>query len=88
MRSSNGQNILEGFGICSQENFRHHESSEIQFGERNNFFILKMKIGQASPGFEPGSLGQEPTMLTFTLQSQVVHRGKQKLSVERVMCIF
>ena len=41
MRSSNGQNILGRFGICPQENFRHRESSEIQIGERNNFFILK-----------------------------------------------
>ena len=40
MRSSNGQNILGGFKICPQENFRHRESSEIQFGERNNFLLL------------------------------------------------
>ena len=30
MQSSNGHNILGGFGICPQENFRHRESSEMQ----------------------------------------------------------
>ena len=40
MQSSNGHNILGGFGICPQENFRHRESSEMQFGGRNNFLLL------------------------------------------------